>query len=79
MIPTKSKNQFDFRQVTTFLKLSVDSAERGRRDTEIKDEAKIAIPHYLLTPGDVKAIEESFGLVAASASVKDLGIGFFRM
>ena len=28
---------------------------------------------------DVKAIQKSFQLVAASASVQDLGVGFFRL
>ena len=32
-----------------------------------------------LNTEDVKAIQKSFELVAASASVQDLGIGFFRL
>ena len=32
-----------------------------------------------LTEEDVKAIENSFALVAALGSTKDLGIGFFRL
>ena len=55
------------------------SSNKQRQIISDKPKGPFEIPHYILKPEDVKAIEESFSLVAASASVQDLGIGFFRL
>ena len=60
--------------------VKISESMKSRTPKKIDDsKATIEIPHYILTPGDVKAIEDSFSLVAASASLQDLGIGFFRL
>ena len=43
------------------------------------DASKEEEPAEALNLEDVKAIQKSFELVAASASVQDLGVGFFRL
>ena len=45
----------------------------------VEEELKADVTQEPLTEEDVKAIEDSFALVAASGSTKDLGIGFFRL
>ena len=45
----------------------------------IEDELKIVATEGPLLAKDVKAIEESFAMVAALGSAKELGIGFFRL
>ena len=47
--------------------------------TLVDKELKGEINQGPFTEEDIKAIEESFALIAASGSAKDLGIGFFRL
>ena len=47
--------------------------------TLVEEELQTEVTQGPLTEEDVKAIEDSFALVAASGSAKDLGIGFFRL